>query len=58
MNYIKLTDSGVNHLLSLIEYSEREGMYWGNKEQWVKRTEKLKDILKDSMLTLDERYNK
>ena len=42
---IELTQGEVNHLMGLIEDNEREGCYWGNKEQHWNRSERLKNKL-------------
>lgn len=41
----KFTEVEIRHLLFLIADNEREGMYWGNKEQYWKRIERIKGKL-------------
>tara|TARA_R110001606_G_scaffold186472_1_gene334005 strand:- start:80 stop:232 length:153 start_codon:yes stop_codon:yes gene_type:complete len=43
---VKLTDAEINHLLTLIQWNEAEGTYYGNKEQYNKRIEVIKNKLK------------
>jgi hypothetical protein len=43
---MKLTKGKINHLLGLLDLNEREGWYYGNKEQYVKRHNELKAELK------------
>ncbi len=42
---MKLTLAEINHLLCLIDDNEREGNYWGNKQHYWKRSERLKQKL-------------
>ncbi len=35
---VKLTKVEIDHILNLIVDNEREGCYWGNKEQYWKRS--------------------
>jgi hypothetical protein len=37
-----LSEVEINHLLTLIADSEREGSYHGNREQYWKRSERIK----------------
>jgi len=39
---LKLTKGKINHLLGVLEVNEREGFYWGNKEQYWKRHHEMK----------------
>ncbi len=43
---LKLTKGKINHLLGLLDVNEREGWYYGNKEQYLKRHNELKAELK------------
>jgi hypothetical protein len=53
MTYIKLTEEEVNHILTLIDNNEQEGFYYGNKKQWEKRSERIKELLSDSIEPFD-----
>lgn len=39
---VKLTEVEANFILTLIENNENEGWYYGNKEQYFKRLERVK----------------
>ena len=39
---VKLTKSEIGHILTLISVNDREGWYYGNKEQYRKRSERIK----------------
>jgi hypothetical protein len=41
-----LTKPEINHILSLINFNEQEGTYFGNKVHFEKRTERIKQKLK------------
>ena len=46
---VKLTKSEIGHILTLISVNDREGWYYGNKEQYRKRSERIKyKLTKDS----------
>jgi hypothetical protein len=53
MTYVKLTEAEVNHILTLIDNNEQEGFYYGNKKHWEKRSEKIKELLNDSIKPFD-----
>ena len=41
----KLTKAEINHLLELLKSREIEEVYYGNKEQYEKRAERIKQKL-------------
>lgn len=41
------TISEINHLLTLLEWNEKEGNYYGNKEQYFKRHKSIIEKLTD-----------
>jgi hypothetical protein len=43
MTILKLTAAEVSMLLSLIQDNEDGGWYFGNRDQWVRRRQALKD---------------
>jgi hypothetical protein len=46
---VKLTKAEIGHILTLISVNDREGWYYGNKEQYRKRSERIKyKLTKDS----------
>lgn len=49
---LKFTKAEIHHLQSLIEVNEREGWYYGNKDQYWKRSNRIKEKL--SNLTTSE----
>ena len=44
---VSLTDTERNHLLSLLEWNERDGIYYGNKDYYWRRHQKLIEKLGD-----------
>ena len=42
-----LTKAEISHLLYLIEVNERDEWYYGNKEQYWKRSERIKEKLNE-----------
>ena len=38
---LKLTNPELNHLMSLVIDNKESGIYWGPKEQFEKRTERI-----------------
>lgn len=43
----KFTKTEKHHILSLIQDNEREGNYYGNREQYWKRSDRIKATLKE-----------
>lgn len=43
---MKFTNAEINHLLSLIEANERDGWYYAPRDQYWKRSERIKAKLK------------
>lgn len=43
---INLTNAEVNHILYLLSDNERDGNYYGNKENWLKQHNSLMNKLK------------
>lgn len=41
--YLKLTKIELNYLYSLVLSNQEEGLYWGNKDQFIKRQDKIID---------------
>jgi hypothetical protein len=48
MKTVKLEESELRHLVSLITDNERDGIYYGNRKQYWKRSFKLKQKLRSS----------
>ncbi|WP_299526017.1 hypothetical protein [uncultured Lutibacter sp.] len=46
MKTTQFTKAEVNHLLGLLEINEREGFYFGNKQHYFNRHDKIKNKLK------------
>ena len=44
---IRLTDRDIEHILYQFEVTEREGLYYGNKDYYSKRDERLKGQFND-----------
>jgi len=42
---IKLTSPEILHLFNLIQSNEEEGSYWGNREEYWKRSKRIKEKL-------------
>lgn len=51
MKTIKLTKVEINHLLTLVEWNDKEGTYYGSKNQYVKRSGQIKTKLEDAIIT-------
>ena len=45
METVKLTEAELNHIVNLIADNERDGTYYGNREQYWKRSFMLKQKL-------------
>lgn len=45
----KLTKAEINHLLELLESRRLEESYYGNREQYEKRAERIKQKLKNML---------
>ena len=45
---IALTRTEIDHIDYLLELNNREGIYWGNYDQFQKRTETIKKKIKDA----------
>lgn len=45
----KFTQAEKNTILTWLEENIREGYYYGNKEQYFKRLEKIREKLEDSL---------
>lgn len=46
---LRLKDSEVGHILSLLEQNERDGWYYGNEKHYWKRHESIKKQLTESI---------
>jgi hypothetical protein len=46
LRLIKLSDAEIGHLLTLIEWNEQSSYYYGNKQLFVERSDRIKDKLK------------
>ena len=44
-NWVKLSKSEINHLLTLIDVNEREGWYYSPKNQYWDRSKRIKKKL-------------
>jgi hypothetical protein len=40
---LRMNISDLNHILSLIDSNEREGWYYGNKDQYWRRSDRIKE---------------
>jgi hypothetical protein len=45
MKQVKLTQTEINHILNLIESNKEEGFYYGNKDQYWKRSSNIENKL-------------
>ena len=45
MKQVKLTQTEINHILNLIESNKEEGFYYGNKDQYWKRSSSIENKL-------------
>lgn len=54
---VTLTIAELNHIHGLLDMNEEEGWYFGNKEQYWKRHERLKEKLQDLSHKQEKRKN-
>jgi len=47
---VKLTQVEIDHILNLIHDSEREGSYYGPREQYWKRSARIRGKLKEAVM--------
>jgi len=58
--YLILTTTELDHIDYLLDMNHRDGIYWGNYDQFQKRTETIKKKIKDArdrILVVSEKDN-
>ena len=50
---VKLTTSEIDHIFNLIKNNEEEGCYYGNREQYWNRSQRIKEKLDGITISME-----